>query len=1575
MARKDVRGQVGGRGIWQSKVSLVALCCLLAVAAQTPANARAALSWSAPRLVSAPPQRATATQHVACPSTSLCLAGDEEGNILVSTNPGSGAETWQVKNVASDNRITALSCPSTTFCIAGDNQGNLLTTTNPTGPASAWTLTHLPVEYGITAISCPSASLCVVGAVAYFGKIFTSTNPTGGAAAWSETPGISITNVACPSASLCVAGNSSNEILTSTDPTGGAGAWTSTPIVDSGDAVASISCPTTTFCAAIDADHTSSDNESIVLTTANPTGGSGAWNSTTIEGSSVLNVVSCRSSTLCVAGDEWGNVFTSTNPTSGPSTWEGEVVNFAVSGISCPSDSLCVSSGGRNVLSSTHVTDPNAGRWLAAPVPGGESDGLESLACPSTTFCAAVDEEGNLLTSTNPSGGSSAWTAENIDGGNSLVAISCPSASFCAAADSAGNVLTSTDPTGGPGEWSSVIVAEPTYVVEALTCASASLCVAWTYSNTHGHDLVATSSNPTGGVWDTGLPSGNAEATDVRTISCPSTSLCVASSSEDIYTTTNPAGGAGTWIEAKTWEEPDFAPFPEFTGVSCPSTTFCVAVTLDGYVATSTNPTGGASAWTKSERIVGLTEGNSVSEGFSGVSCPTTSMCVALGGQGIVTSTNPSGGTAAWITGAVPLAGHAFGGGPILVCPSTGLCVGLGSHEFSPAIFTTTHPAAISWTSAAVKNSASPVWDVSCASESFCGAVDERGGILTSADPVPENGAWTRTQLEAQYLQSMSCVSASLCVASGTNENGSGRLFASVNPTGGPGAWQSMEVSGLYWVLNDLSCPVTSLCVGVGMQGDILISTSPTNAAAWSLVNIDGSTTITGVSCASTSFCAAVDSSGDILSSTNPTGGGAAWHSTTGGSTSGRISCPSTSLCVVANTGYGGLGGEVLVSTNPTSGSPTWTPASIDPGGLLSSVSCPSTGYCAVTDVSGSVFVSSEPSGGASAWSSTKIDHPNGENSLKAVSCPSTSFCEAIDRSGFAITGHGGSSQHSLTVVKSGAGVGTVTSAPSGINCGSMCGHSYADGSAVTLTAAPASGSTFSGWSGGGCSGAATCEITLAADTQVTATFDLESPSGGGESESPGGGSPGEGGSTGAGSPSSPAPSTPPRSGSHTSGGVATSGGTAAVAGGTVALNLRCPKGGTCSGLLKLVAQASSESVTKRHGKRHPSRHARRTKSKRNIVIGKHVFSVPGGHSATVKVSLNAKGKALLRHAGKRGLVVRLTGNGIKGRTIHLKPSRRPRRRKQSSRLQNAAGRSPLAGTPRAGGSPQDTWINSPWAEQPVEPAYFSPTEITNLVGEIFCGANRSCSATTLYNYVDDIQWSLWGGQQAVGSGRVALLDKAGSTSPVTVTLDQQTRCDGQLAYTHYALRLDPGVAAPAGWPKGKSGTFPCDPAPKIAPLHSILPPRCWEYEGREQWNQRRHSGHGNGGAFCYMAWKNWGTPLAIGKGVATFISQPHHGRDWPVKLELSEPIWCPGAVPPIFYGTLKATYYGKAFKFHHGLGTAQLVRKWAWIRSQVGRPDLKRRVEFRHKPASDNYCRQAPVERYVVRPPVVEKY
>jgi hypothetical protein len=80
----------------------------------------------------------------------------------------------------------------------------------------------------------------------------------------------------------------------------------------------------------------------------------------------------------------------------------------------------------------------------------------------------------------------------------------------------------------------------------------------------------------------------------------------------------------------------------------------------------------------------------------------------------------------------------------------------------------------------------------------------------------------------------------------------------------------------------------------------------------------------------------------------------------------------------------------------------------------------------------------------------------------------------------------------SLAVTLLGAGKGTVTSDPAGIDCGSTCTATFPSASEVRLTADAALGSSFAGW-GGACSGvAATCVVSQSAAATVSATFDLQ---------------------------------------------------------------------------------------------------------------------------------------------------------------------------------------------------------------------------------------------------------------------------------------------------------------------------------------------------------------------------------------------------------------------------------------------------------------------------------------------------
>jgi hypothetical protein len=161
----------------------------------------------------------------------------------------------------------------------------------------------------------------------------------------------------------------------------------------------------------------------------------------------------------------------------------------------------------------------------------------------------------------------------------------------------------------------------------------------------------------------------------------------------------------------------------------------------------------------------------------------------------------------------------------------------------------------------------------------------------------------------------------------------------------------------------------------------------------------------------------------------------------------------------------------------------------------------------------GSVITSSVPGGGYEGWHGTSMAAPHVAGawalhkhwqptaSVSAVLATMQSNGVTINdtRAGGTVTGLkrinlsyiGAGSTFALTVSKAGtaASLGTVSSAPAGISCGSDCSESYASGTSVTLTASAPAGAVFAGW-GGACSGtASSCVVTMSAARAVTATF------------------------------------------------------------------------------------------------------------------------------------------------------------------------------------------------------------------------------------------------------------------------------------------------------------------------------------------------------------------------------------------------------------------------------------------------------------------------------------------------------
>ena len=331
-----------------------------AAAGAAPAMAAPTIRWHKP--VRIEPLRNGGLSAISCPTSKLCVAVDQSGYIVTSTNPTGSSHAWSktIRIVsAADAPLTGIDCPSATLCVATDANGDVITSTHPTKGASAWSKpAHVDTSSGpdggsagLTGISCPTTRLCVATDGATPANVVTSTNPTGGTTAWKLAAvggtGSVLTSVACPSATLCVAAGSQHYV--STSPTGGASAWKATGTQAGGGVFSSITCPSIAFCITAGYGDTGSG---LITTTVKPTGNAASW--TTVSpltqppgaGAGIVDAIGCTTASFCIATDSADNVFTSSTPLTG--VWGNQTAVDATSGqtsdgsaISCTA-TMCV---------------------------------------------------------------------------------------------------------------------------------------------------------------------------------------------------------------------------------------------------------------------------------------------------------------------------------------------------------------------------------------------------------------------------------------------------------------------------------------------------------------------------------------------------------------------------------------------------------------------------------------------------------------------------------------------------------------------------------------------------------------------------------------------------------------------------------------------------------------------------------------------------------------------------------------------------------------------------------------------------------------------------------------------------------------------------------------------------------------------------------------------------------------------------------------------------------------------------------------------------------------------------------
>jgi hypothetical protein len=398
----------------------------------------AASGYLAPRLIA-----------VSCPSVRLCVGLDRVGSIVTSRSPAAARANWRFTRLDDPGASSPLfpggaaggiSCTPSSSCVIASGL-DLVTSTDPVGGAKAWVTSRVEsLPQSFTAVRCASSSLCL--AVDTAGDMIAFPRPTDSASAWraslidpSSIHDGGLTGVACPSARLCVAVDHAGNVLNASRPAAGASAWMLRDLRQGYNTLVSLSCPTVSLCVGYD----SAGN---LVVSEHPVARRAAWKVFRV-GRAGVSSLSCVRSSVCFGLDTAGNVLSSANPAAGARSWTITRVDPAdkPSAISCASVSLCIvvesngeaatsinPTGGSSAWSVAHV-DTASGFECGKYGPGVDCDPqLESVSCPSTSFCAASDANGNVITSTNPAGGSDAWHLTRVDDPPTFGYITCPSA-------------------------------------------------------------------------------------------------------------------------------------------------------------------------------------------------------------------------------------------------------------------------------------------------------------------------------------------------------------------------------------------------------------------------------------------------------------------------------------------------------------------------------------------------------------------------------------------------------------------------------------------------------------------------------------------------------------------------------------------------------------------------------------------------------------------------------------------------------------------------------------------------------------------------------------------------------------------------------------------------------------------------------------------------------------------------------------------------------------------------------------------------------------------------------------------
>ena len=383
------------------------------------------------------------------------------------------------------------------------------------------------------------------------------------------------------------------------------------------------------------------------------------------------------------------------------------------------------------------------------------------------------------------------------------------------------------------------------------------------------------------------------------------------------------------------------------------STTTQVIVDVVGFTIAD-----GAPAWSAPRQVMQTTTH------VTGISCGGTSLCGAVDQGGILavydgTNWQPGVFLDTWTSWTA------------ISCVGATLCVAVGTRPVAPSgtdAVAATYDGA-GWSGPTVVVPHGTLEGISCPTTVFCMATGEDTSSDRGVSVRLDGASWsTPTVAEGAPLRAASCVSKDFCVA-GDDHGGIVMWNA--------GTWSPMQQE-LPDSVDSISCVSTTFCMAVGDGETVFDGTGWTRLASPSIFH-------PRASCAAESRCLVVGEYGATCTYTNWSFSPVRYlEDTRFDADMTAVSCTAVDVCAIADNNRSGSVALMLTAD----GSSRQVVLTIGQG-QLTSVSCPTTAFCATDDRNGHVVTTSGDS-----WTTPT----NLGSSSQGLSCPTAAFCVVSGR-------------------------------------------------------------------------------------------------------------------------------------------------------------------------------------------------------------------------------------------------------------------------------------------------------------------------------------------------------------------------------------------------------------------------------------------------------------------------------------------------------------------------------------------------------------------------------------------------